>query len=276
MKETENKYILVTGGASGIGLSVTVKLAASGYKVFCADIKDYAGKNYENIIPLKMDVTKTASVEAALSAVKQHTDLLAAVVNCAGIFVMNSVVEIEEEIFKKIIDVNLMGMFRVNKFFLPFLKGNYSKIINISSEVAMYSSPPFNGPYTISKHAVEAYSDALRRELMLLEIPVVKIRPGAVKTNMISTVNESFENLLETTKHFKKALGKMNNMLSHEVNKNNAPILMAELVKKIIETKKPKIVYRIVNSKKLKFMGMLPEKLQDKLYRIVVGGKTKV
>jgi len=275
MKEHGNitdKYVLVTGGASGVGLAVTLKLTKSGYTVFCADINNYTGESNKNIIPLIMDVTKAASIEAALDLVKQHTGKLLAIVNCAGIFVMNSVVEIEEELLRKILEVNLFGMYRVNKTFLPLLKGNYSKIINISSEVAQYSSAPFNGPYTISKYAVEAYSDALRRELMLLNIPVIKVRPGSLKTNMLKDANKSFEDLLKTTQYFKESLRKMNKLMAHELNKTNAPARLAKLIKKIIETKKPKIMYRIVNSKKLKLLGMLPERLQDRIYKKVISG----
>jgi len=267
------QFVLVTGGAGGIGLAVTNTLASSGYKVFCCDIKNFAGEKNENITPLVMDVTSTDSIQTALKAVKQQTDTLLAVINCAGIFIMNSVVEIEEEQFVKILNVNLLGMYRVNKIFLPLLKGGYSRIINISSEVARYSSPPFNGPYTASKFAVEAYTDALRRELMLLNIPVVKIRPGSLNTNMLKDANAGFETLLKSTQYFKNSLSQMNNMMQHELNKTNDPVMLARLIKKIIECKKPKIMYRIVNSKKLGAMGALPEKLQDKLYKLVVGSK---
>jgi len=300
-----DKYVLVTGGAGGIGLAVTERLAQSGYRVFCADLKTYAGRypiitatgdgqpdgsampaatavakggavlDGGGVIPLIVDVTKNASVTEAVAVIKQYTDALLAVVNNAGIFIMDSVAEIDEEAFRKILDVNLLGMFRVNKACMPLLKGGYSRVINISSEVAQYSSPPFNGPYVISKYAVEAYSDALRRELSLLGIPVVKIRPGALKTDMIAATQKNFDALIKNTQYFSASLGAMNEMMAHELNKTNSPDLLAKLVQKIIEAKKPKTVYRIVNSKKLKFMGMLPEGWQDKLYKAVVGGKKK-
>ena len=255
-------------------MAVTERLATHGYTVFCADLRAYAGKS-ANVIPLVTDVTNTDSVTAAAAVIAQHTDTLLAVVNNAGIFIMDSVAEIGEERLKKILDVNLLGMFRVNKACLPLLKGGVSRVINISSEVAQYSSPPFNGPYVISKCAVEAYSDALRRELSLLGIPVVKIRPGALKTGMIAETQRNFDELIKNTQYFSASLGAMNEMMAHELNKTNSPDLLARLVQKIIETKKPKTLYRIVNSKKLKFIGGLPETWQDKLYKTVVGGKTK-
>lgn len=269
------KFVLVTGGANGIGLAVTQKLMESGFKVFCADLEMYKGEQNQNIIPLVMDVTCNLSIANAVEQIKGHTDTLLAIVNSAGIFTMGSVAEIDEKKLNKIIDVNVMGMYRVNKACLPLLKGNYSRIINISSEVAQYSSAPFNGPYVISKFAVEAYSDALRRELMLLDIPVIKIRAGALKTNMLAGVSGNFDELLGSTKYFKKELSKMNDMMSRELNKTTDPRLVGELVNKIINAKKPKILYRIVNSKQLKFMGAMPEKIQDKLYKKVIKGRNK-
>ncbi|MCL2539865.1 MAG: SDR family NAD(P)-dependent oxidoreductase [Firmicutes bacterium] len=268
-------YILVTGGASGIGLAITTHLANNGYKVFCTDINKYSGEPSENIIPLIMDVTKPASVEAAFKVISQQTDTLKCVINNAGIFVMEAICEIDEAKLQNIIDINLMGMYRVNKIFLPLLKGDYSRIINISSEIAQYSSPPFNGPYVISKVAVEAYSDALRRELKLLKIPVVKIRPGSLKTNMLTETTKSCNHLMETTKYFKDSFGNMVSMMSHELNKTNDPMLLAKLTQKIIEKKKPKIMYRIVNSKQLKFLGILPEKTQDWLFHMILTSKKK-
>jgi len=269
------KYVLVTGGASGIGLAITTHLAENGYKVFCTDINLYGGEANDNIIPVIMDVTDNASIQEAYKTIEKHTDTLLTIINNAGIFVMDSMIEIPEEQFKKIIDINVFGMYRVNKAFLPLLKGNYSRIINISSEVAQYSSPPFNAPYVVSKYAVEAYSDALRRELMMLNIPVIKIRPGALKTNMLGNANENYEKLVKNTKHFKDSLASMNKMMSKELNKTNDPKLLAELVEKIIGNKKPKIVYKIVNSRQLKNMAMFPERIQDKLYKMVLTPKKK-
>jgi NAD(P)-dependent dehydrogenase (short-subunit alcohol dehydrogenase family) len=262
-----DKFVLITGGAGGIGCAVTGRLASVGYKVFCADIGGHVCEPSDNVIPLTMDVTKGESIEQAIDVIKTHTDTLFAVINNAGIFVMESVAEIAEERFHKIIDVNLMGMYRVNKACMPLLKGNHSRIINISSDVGQYSPAPFNGPYTLSKHAVEVYSDALRRELSLLDIPVVKIRPGALKTSLLDGANRDFERLVESTQYFKQPLSKMNKMMMKELGKTNNPALLAGLIVKILETRKPRALYKLVNSRQLRLMGKLPQSIQDKIYR---------
>ena len=267
------KFVLITGGAGGIGLAITKHLAENGFKVFCADINLYKGISNGNIIPLIMDVTKPDSINAALEIIKQYTSTLYAVINNAGIFFMCSMVEVEEERLCRILDINLMGMFRVNKAAIPLLKSNYSKIINISSDIAQYSSAPFNGPYVISKNAVEVYSDALRRELSLLGIPVIKIRPGAFKTGLLDGVTKDFESLSKTTTYFKNELKNMNKLMARELNKTNNPELLAALILSILKKKKPKHVYRIKNSRQLKLLGLLPEKIQDMLYSWVLGKK---
>ena len=270
-----DKYVLVTGGASGIGRAITEYLAQNNYKVFCTDINLYKGEQNPNIIPLVMDVTSSKAIEAAKKEILKTTDTLHAIINNAGIFVMDSFVEIAEEKLQKIIDINIMGMYRVNKIFLSMLKGGYSKIINISSEVAQYSSAPFSGPYTLSKYGVEAYTDALRRELLILDIPVIKIRPGSLKTNMLGDVNKNYDELIKNTQYFKGALANMNSMMANELNKTNDPVLLAQLVQKILESNKPKMLYRVVNSKQLKMMSMFPEKTQDKIYKKILSPKTK-
>ena len=267
------KFILVTGGANGIGKAVTEHLAQANYKVFCADINEYAGEN-ENVIPIIMDVTKSDSISTAIETISEITPHLTAVINCAGIFLTGSVAEIDEVSLWKIMDINLMGVFRVNKACMPLLLAKQSKIINISSDIAQYSPAPFNGPYAISKHALEAYNDALRRELMLLNIPVVKIRPGALKTKLLDGIQEDFNCLCESSEYFKNSLCKMSKMMQRELNKTNDPILLAKLVKKIIEQPKPKSLYKIVCSCQLKFLSLMSEKTQDKIYKRVLCGKS--
>jgi NAD(P)-dependent dehydrogenase (short-subunit alcohol dehydrogenase family) len=78
-------------------------------------------------------------------------------------------VEMDEAVMKRVLDVNVMGTFRVNKAFFPLIKARRGRILNISSETGWQSGGPFDGAYASSKHCIEAYSDSLRRELALLD-----------------------------------------------------------------------------------------------------------
>lgn len=87
----------------------------------------------------------------------------------AGILIVGYVVEVEEEV-QNALDISMLGVYRVNKKFLPLLMNNGGRIIIIGSGAAEQTAAQFNGIYTLTKYALEAYSDALRRELSFLNI----------------------------------------------------------------------------------------------------------
>ena len=110
------EYILITGGASGMGRATAVKLAENGYHVFSCDIKKN-NEEVENITQLTVDVTDINSIKDAFDFVCNITNKLSAVINFAGIIMMNSLIEISEEDFVKIFNINLFGAYRINKTF---------------------------------------------------------------------------------------------------------------------------------------------------------------
>ena len=106
---------------------------------------------------------------------------------------LGSLVESSIDDLNKIINVNLIGMYKINNLFFPMLNKDGSRIINISSEYGVLDAIPFHTFYPISKHAVEIYNDGLRRELSGQNIKVIAIRPGAFKTAMQGNINNQFE-----------------------------------------------------------------------------------
>ena len=183
------KYALITGGASGMGRATAVELAKNGFTVFSCDINSNPEER-ENIIQIKTDVTSEKSVKETFEAVSKITDRLDAVINFAGIIMMNSLIEITEEEFVKIFNVNLFGAFRINKAFFPMVQKAKGKIIITTSELAENKVLPFNAIYAISKKALDAYAQGLAMELGLLGISVVTLRPGAVATPIIKSSSE--------------------------------------------------------------------------------------
>ena len=115
---------------------------------------------------------------------------------------MNSLIEISEEDFVKIFNINVFGAYRTNKTFFPLVKNGNGKIIITTSELAPNKILPFNAIYSITKKSLDAYAQGLTMELGLLDIPVVTIRPGAVKTNIIKVL---FIKLIspKSIKHYK-------------------------------------------------------------------------
>ena len=156
--------ILITGAYGGMGYATAKQLASQGYTVFALDKK--VKQSEENIIPVETDLTDIESVKTAFERVKNHTDTLSAILHFAGVYMLDSLVEMPESAFDTIFKVNLYGAFYINKTFLPLLtKG--SKILITTSELAPLDPLPFTGVYAVTKSALDKYAYSLRMELQL-------------------------------------------------------------------------------------------------------------
>lgn len=259
------KYVLVTGGASGIGASICETLSKRGYQVFSLDICE-SKKERKNIQDFIVDITKESDIESCYKIISETTNKLDAIINCAGIGAMASLIEVDSKKIERILNINLLGMIRINKIFFPLIKENKGRIINISSECGWISPAPFNGPYIISKYAVEAYNDSLRRELNFLGIKVIKIQPGSFKTNMHASAINNFKELREETKLYKNTLKSMGKSMRRELkNVNDIKYLMDAIVK-ALEATNPKICYRVKNSRVMSIINKFSEKTIDNIY----------
>lgn len=109
--------------------------------------------------------------------------------------------------------VNLMGMESVNRLFSPLIEKEKGRYINFPCEYGTYQVVPFNAFYITNKHAEESYSDGLRRELKYIGIPVVTIRPGAFKTEMVNSTSAIFKAITDKSTHYKGVLKKMGPLL---------------------------------------------------------------
>jgi len=225
----------------------------------------------ENITPLFMDVSQRASVENAFTKLKQDIDHLDAIVNFAGILRVGSMAEMPEAELSLLLEINVIGTFRVNQVFLPLLNTEHKgRIINISSETGWQSGGPFNGAYAMSKHAIEAYSDSLRRELMFLDIPVIKIQPGPFKTNMVASIEANFSKAADASTYFKKQLTRVKSLAMNENNKANDPLILAQTVHQALSVTRPKAAYSVKPDKIRASMDYFPVKWVDALLRKVL------
>ena len=204
------RIALVTGAGGGLGHATVERLVANGWKVFAADInKDMLRSSMHDpdVMPVVIDVTDRESIRSAYDAVASNTDHLDGIVNFAGIMGVGSLTDIPEERLARVLDINVMGTYRVNKKFLPLVEAARGRIVNISSETGWQSAAPFNGPYAMSKHAIEAYSTSLRRELALLGIKVITVQPGPFRTDMLAGIEKAFTQAQGETTKFASVLG---------------------------------------------------------------------
>ena len=148
------------------------------------------------------------------------------------------------EKLERMLKVNVCCMYLINEIFLPLIEKGKGRIINFSSEYGTYTAVPFNGFYTITKRAVETYSDVLRREVNYIGIPVITVRPGAFKTNMEKSIEQAFEAICEKTTHYKKPLTKFKSMLASGTKGAKKPEVLTKVVMKAVTAKKPKRVYK--------------------------------
>jgi NAD(P)-dependent dehydrogenase (short-subunit alcohol dehydrogenase family) len=138
------------------------------------------------------------SVQAAFNEVKAVTDELFAIVHFAGVYMLDSLIEMEEEAFDKIFKINVYGAFYINKIFASMLKKG-SRILITTSELASLDPLPFTGIYAVTKGALDKYAYSLRMELQLLGISVSVFRAGAVSTGMLGVSTDALDRFCEKT-----------------------------------------------------------------------------
>lgn len=182
---TDQKAILVTGASSGIGRTIAERLSAEGYYVYAGarKAKDIDSLNaISNVKGVRLDVTIQADIDAAVEQVNADGRKLHGLVNNAGVVVMGLLAESAESDLEFVFDVNVYGPYRMVKSFAPMLIQTKGHIINISS-MAGIMSPPGYGAYSMSKHAVEAFSDTLAYEFGTVGVSVSAIEPGPFKSS---------------------------------------------------------------------------------------------
>jgi NAD(P)-dependent dehydrogenase (short-subunit alcohol dehydrogenase family) len=182
------RSVVVTGVSTGIGHGCATALCRRGYRVFGSVRRDEDGERLQRELgqaftPLVFDVTDADAVNKAAVQVRGAVgdDGLSGLVNNAGISRPGPLAVLPPQIVRQHFEVNVMGVVHAVQAFLPLLRRTKGRIVNISS-VSGRIAYPFMGPYAASKHALEALSDSLRRELLIYGIDVIVIEPGAIDT----------------------------------------------------------------------------------------------
>ena len=184
--EPRQKAVLITGASTGIGRKATELLAANGYLVYAGARKpaDISALNkIENVEAVRLDVTVPEEIEAAVQLITERGHGLHGIVNNAGVNVLGPLIEIEESELEFLFDVNVFGPYRITKAFAPLIIESQGRIVNISSISGTLSGGLYGG-YSMSKHALEAYTDSLAMEMSMLGVPIIGIEPGNFKTNI--------------------------------------------------------------------------------------------
>lgn len=186
-----DKIVLITGGGSGIGRALCLELTSAGAVVICTDVDETkAGEttefvNDKNIIAKKLDVTQLADFETIVSWIVEKYGRLDIIFNNAGIAISGEMRDISPGQWKRIIDINLLGVIYGSQVaYEQMLKQGFGQIVNIASLAGLINDMVLLSPYSTTKRAVVSYSRSLRMEAKQLGVKVNVICPGYIRTQI--------------------------------------------------------------------------------------------
>ena len=257
---------LVTGACGGMGRAVCRRLAAEGHEVWGIDRHPAKEDEWTCICA---DITSSTELEDAYRRICSETGTLDGIIHTAGVYDLNSLVEMSEEDFLHDFDVNLFGMFRVNRLFVPMLRSG-GRIVILSSELASLDPLPFTGIYAVTKTAVDKYAAALRMELQLLGHAVIVIRPGAVKTDMLSFSTDKLDRFCSSTDLYRCNAARFKRIVDRVEARNIPPEKIADVIMKSLTASRPRLVYSVNRNPLLMLFQLLPSKTQLRIIRWIL------
>lgn len=256
-----SKVVLITGGSSGIGKSIGEFLTDKGFQVFGTSRNP---DNYANsIFPLvTLDVADVNSISNCISEIIDKVGKLDVLINNAGAGITGPIEEIPEVEIKRNFETNLFGPINVIKAVLPHMrKQNSGLIINITS-IAGYMGLPYRGIYSASKGALELITEAFRMEIKNFNIKMTNVAPGDFATNIAAG---RYHAPVSENSAYKEPYGNTLKLMDAHVDEGSDPNLMAKVIFKIINTKNPKVHYKVGEFMQ-KFSIVLKRILPDRVY----------
>jgi NAD(P)-dependent dehydrogenase (short-subunit alcohol dehydrogenase family) len=245
----QGRAVLITGASSGIGLKTAEVLAANGFFVYAGARKqaDMDALNaIDNIEAVRLDVNVQDDIDAAVAQVQAGGRGLYGLINNAGVVVMGPLIEVTEEDLAFQMNVNVYGPYRVTKAFAPLLIESSGRVATTGS-ISGIGTWGLGGPYTMSKHAIEAYTDVLAIEMSDLDVQVAVVEPGNYKSDIMDSMVERMRETGYTTEG-SMAQERLDAMLSGPTDRGQfkEPDEVAEAFLDFLTTDSPKRRYMVV------------------------------
>jgi NAD(P)-dependent dehydrogenase (short-subunit alcohol dehydrogenase family) len=262
---------LVTGASTGIGEACAVRLARSGWRVLAGVRR--GGDAPQGTEEVLLDVTDAAQVEAAAARV----DELHGLVNNAGIALAAPLEFAPLDELRRQLEVNVLAQVAVTQAFLPALRKARGRIVFMGS-IAGKSALPFLGPYSASKHALEAVADALRLELSPWGIGVTIVEPGTIKTPIWTRSAARADELLETMEGRERLeelygarIASFRRIALARGEAGAPPEAVAEVVEDALTAPRPPTRRLVGRDAKIRAVfELLPDRVRDRVYERVL------
>lgn len=280
------RAIVVTGASTGIGRATVAKAVQAGAHIFPAvrkkaDAEALKAEFGASVTPILFDVTDEPAVKKAAAAVGKALGgrRLYGLVNNAGMAVPGPLAYLTTEDLRHQMEVNFIGVHIVTQAFLPLLgtdpdrKGPPGKVVMISS-VGGESAMPFIGAYAASKHALEGYSESLRRELILFGVDVVVVAPGAIATPIWDKVDEDAIAVYANSP-YAPMLDKVRDFMIGMGRKGLPPAAVGGLVWRILSRPRGKVRHRILRGEfvQMTLPKLFPARMVDRTIAGMLGLK---
>jgi NAD(P)-dependent dehydrogenase (short-subunit alcohol dehydrogenase family) len=248
--------VLITGATDGLGKAAALLLAERGYRVFAAgrsaakraQLDALARERKLLLETLEMDVCDDAAVKAGVSSILAKAGAIDVLINNAGFVYAGAVEDLRLEDWRMQFETNVFGVIRVTQAVLPKMRERRKGRILMLSSVSGFVTPPTQGAYSASKHAIEAVANALRYELYPYGIETILIEPGYIVTNIQQTALELAQAYAEEFKngpYAKIYATYWSSATSTRAQSKTTPEDCARIMLEAIEAPRPKARYGV-------------------------------
>jgi NAD(P)-dependent dehydrogenase (short-subunit alcohol dehydrogenase family) len=274
----DNRAVVITGASTGIGAACALHLDRVGFAVFAGVRKPEDGvalqkAGSERLVPLELDVTDLATIRKSCAVVLDATKErgLFGLINNAGIAVVGPLEAVPISDLRQQLEVNVIGQVAVIQAFLPLIRQARGRIVNMGS-IAGLSTMPLMGPYSASKFALEAITDALRLEVQQWGIHVAIVEPGAIATpiwNKSAIEAAEREAAIETELRtlYKPVVTAVRKAVGEASKRAIPPDAVVKVVEEALTAPAPKTRYLVGTDAKFRalLVRLLPDRIYDKL-----------
>ena len=250
------RTVLISGCSTGIGRASAVRLARAGWDVLAGVRREEHGAEVrreapDRIRPVILDVTDTATIDATAAAVHEAVGDrgLHGLVNNAGITVQGPLEFLPVDDLRRQLEVNVVGQIALTQAVMPEIRAATGRIVNMGS-VGGRVAHPFIGPYHASKFAIEALTDAMRKELRPWGIHVVVIEPGSMATEIWDKGQAGAQQVRDTIGErgrdlYGDALEKVSKVAAKTGERGASPDKVAKVVERALTSSRPRTRYLV-------------------------------